>query len=82
VDRRAVDEHVERPQFAGDGSDRDLVGDVEPHGPHVAVDARHRSRVARPGDHRVPGLRELAHDFEAEAAIGAGDERDGHCLAV
>jgi hypothetical protein len=73
VDRRVVDEHVQRLELAPHRRDRRLVGHVEPHRAHVAVQRRHRGRVPRAGEHRVAARGELARDLEADAAVGSGD---------
>jgi dihydropteroate synthase len=82
VDRGVVDEHVERLELALDGGDLPLVGHVEPDGADVAVDVRDGAGVAGGGDHRVAAGGKLAGDLEADAAVGAGDERGGHGLSV
>ena len=76
--RRVVDEYVERVERAGHGVDRPLVGYVEPHRPHGARQRRQRRGIARTREHLEPARGELARDLEADAAVGAGDECDGH----
>jgi hypothetical protein len=64
VDRGVVDEHVELVHLASERVDRRLIGDVEPDLTGV--------RIARACEHGVAARGELARDFEAEAAVGAG----------
>ena len=77
MDRRVVDDDVQRLRLPAQRPDRLLIRHVEPHRTN-ALDLRNASGLARAGQDLEPGRRELAGDLEPEPAVGAGHESGWH----